>query len=284
MSATPLQALSHDLAAIVARARPATVAIHAGRHSTTGFAWRPGLVVTAAEALPEDGDLTATLPTGERRAATRAGADLATDVALLHMADLPATDLPAAALLAAGAIVLANGGQDGAALGIVAATGPAWRSLRGGQIDARIDLDIRLRRSSEGAPVFDATGALVGMAVFGPRHRVLVIPTATIDRVAGELAAHGAVRRGYLGVGLHPVDLPGGGIGLMAMSIAASSPADTAGLKQGDILTSWNGTPITGLRSLMDGLGPDSIGRTAALAVSRAGAPLDLSITIAVRP
>jgi S1-C subfamily serine protease len=63
------------------------------------------------------------------------------------------------------------------------------------------------------------------------------------------------------------VELDGGGGGLMAMNIAPGGPADMAGLKQGDILVGWNGAPIPGMRGLMDALGPDSIGRSANLAV-----------------
>jgi hypothetical protein len=61
-----------------------------------------------------------------------------------------------------------------------------WRSLRGGEIEARIEIDVRLRNSHQGGLVLDASGDAIGMAVLGPR-RVIVIPAATIERVAGRL-------------------------------------------------------------------------------------------------
>ena len=72
----------------------------------------------------------------------------------------------------------------------------AFPARGGGEIDARIELDLRLRRIAEGGVVLDASGAAFGMAVFGPRRRVLVIPAATIERVADKLASHGRIRRG----------------------------------------------------------------------------------------
>ena len=75
-----------------------------------------------------------------------------------------------------------------------AAAGP-WRSLRGGEIDARIELDLRLRRSAEGGLAVDPAGRAIGMAVFGPPRRMLVITVgdhcACRDE-AGEPRAHPA--------------------------------------------------------------------------------------------
>ncbi len=70
-----------------------------------------------------------------------------------------------------------------------------------------------MRRSAEGGLALNALGRPIGMTVFGPRRRVLVIPGATIDRVAAQLAAHGRVPRGYLGVALQPVKIEAEGIG-----------------------------------------------------------------------
>ncbi|UUZ75706.1 LuxR C-terminal-related transcriptional regulator [Polaromonas sp. P1(28)-13] len=147
----------------------------------------------------------------------------------------------------AGAIALAVGSLEGnpvAAAGAVSVAGPAWRSLRGGDIDARIELDLVLRRSAEGGLALDASGRAIGMAVFGPRQRVLVIPAATIERVAALLESHGRVPRGYLGVSLQPVRVNHSSIGAMVMGIADGSPAAAAGLRQGDVILAWNGQPV----------------------------------------
>src|SRR5262245_52947505 len=97
----------------------------------------------------------------------------------------PLPPIPPGALPPAlGALLLAVGAEGGtstATLGVVSRASGSWRSLRGGEIDARIEVDLRLRQSAEGGLMLDASGTAIGMAVLGPRRRVLVIPTATIE-------------------------------------------------------------------------------------------------------
>jgi S1-C subfamily serine protease len=163
------------------------------------------------------------------------------------------------------------------------AAGP-WRSRRGGEIDARIELDLHPRRSAEGGLVLDAAGQAIGMPVFGPRRRALVIPSATIERVAAMLASHGRVARGYLGLGLQPVAVEGGGSGAMVISVDPRGPGAAAGIHQGDVLVAWNGEPIQHMSSLLGELGPDSVGRTVTLDLRRAGETRQVPLTVAERP
>jgi S1-C subfamily serine protease len=171
-----------------------------------------------------------------------------------------------------------------AALGVVSFVGPQWRSLRGGLIDARIELDATLARASEGGLALDASGQALGMAVFGPRRRTLVIPTATIDRVADVLATKGRIARGYLGLGLQPVKLVEGGIGAIAISVDAKGPGAAAGVRQGDVIVAWNGEPIRGVHQLVRALGPDSVGASVRLTLRRGGEPIEATLTIGERP
>ena len=283
-----LESLSTALSGLVAHAAPGVVALQSRRARTSGFVWKPGLVVTADEPLADDGDITATLPGGERVAATVAGRDPTTDVALLRVAAAsPMPAAPAPPTAAAGRLVAALGAREGApvaALGTVSFIGDAWRSMRGGSIDARIELDIALRRDAEGGPVLDAAGGLLGMAVFGPRGRVLVIPAATIDRVAARLETHGRIARGYLGLSLQPVRLGGGGVGAMVMGVEASGPGARAGVRQGDVITAWDGRPVESVPALLRALGPDTVGSTVKLSLQRGGQPVELALTIAERP
>ena len=133
----------------------------------------------------------------------------------------------------------------------IAVAGPAWRSMRGGDIAARIELDLKLRRQAEGALVLDAAGHGVGMAVYGPRRRSLVIPAATIERVAPLLETHGRIPRGYLGLGLQPVRVAGDrSKGAMVMSIDPAGPGAAAGVRQGDVIVSLDGQPLAGVDAL----------------------------------
>ena len=286
--ASLLQLFSADLAGLVARRAGSLVGVQSHRARSSGFVWRPGLIVTADEALAEEGEIAVTLADGTTLPATLAGRDPGTDIALLRVdrADLPPPP-PAAAAPVAGALAFVLGAQDGAptvALGVIARAAGAWRSLRGGEINARIELDAAPRRSAEGGLVLDAAGAALGMAVFGPRRRVLVIPGATIDRVAATLATHGRVARGYLGLALQPVPIEGGGGGVMVISVDPNGPGAAAGVLQGDVILAWAGEPVRSVRALLRTLGPEAIGRIVALSGRRAGVPVELRLTIGERP
>ena len=283
-----IQDLSTALVRLVETAASGVVAVKSAHSRSSGFFWRPGLIVTAEEALSEEGDLTVTLPSGESLAAQLVGRDHTTDIAVLRV---DRTDLPPIALetqtVPIGALAIAVGAEDGAptaALGMISrSTGPWW-SLRGGEIDARIELDLRMRQSAEGGVAIDATGRAIGMTVFGPRRRVLVIPSATIERVAARLEKHGRISRGYLGLGFQLVAIEGGGRGLMIMNVEPQGPGAKAGVHQGDIIVTWNGEPIRHVRSLLRALGPDSVGQTVTLGLRRGGETRDVALTIGERP
>jgi len=283
---TILSSLSTALEGVVAKARPSVVSVHSRRSRATGFVWKQGLVVTADEALADEGEIAVKLADGTSRPATIAGRDHTTDIALLRVdtAGLtPATlssQVPALGTLSV--VVAAERGVPTAALGAVSLSGDRWRSLRGGDIDARIELDVRLAFSHQGGLALNAAGEAFGMAVLGPR-RVLVIPSATIERVAARLETHGRVARGYLGLGLQPVKLDDG-IGAMVMSVDKTGPAAAAGIRQGDVIVAWNGEKLTSVRALLRALGPDSVGSVVDVSVRRADEPMNFKLTIGERP
>jgi S1-C subfamily serine protease len=285
-TAAILSSFSSALAGVVARAKPAIVSVHSHRSRASGFVWRPGLVVTADEALADEGEVSIKLADGTTRPASIAGRDHTTDIALLRFdaKDLAPVKLSPVEpeLGALSVVVAAERGIATAALGAVSLVGGRWRSMRGGEIDARIELDVRLRHSHQGGLALNASGEAIGMAVEGVR-RVLGIPAATIDRVAGRLETHGRIARGYLGVGLQPIKLDDG-IGAMVMSVDGAGPSAAAGIRQGDVIVGWNDEKLTGVRSLLRSLGPDSVGQVVDVAVRRGGEPMRFKLTIGERP
>ena len=285
----PLQGVSDALVALAAGAAPSVVSVRSHRSRSSGFLWRPGLIVTADEALAEEGEVTVSFAGAEPVAARIAGRDPTTDIALLRIETSgPAPAVLASPKLAVGALALAVGADEEgptAALGIVSRAAGPWRSMRGGEIDSRLELAVPLGRRAEGGLVLNAAGQAFGMAVFGPRRRVLVIPSATIERVAARLETHGRIARGYLGLGLQPVAIDGGeDSGAMVMSVDPKGPGAGAGVRQGDVITAWNDEPIRSFHALLQALGPDSVGRTVALGLRRAGESRQISLTIAERP
>ena len=229
------------------------------------------------------------LPGGEMAATKLVGRDPTTDLALLRIdrSNSPPVTLESASM-PTGALTWAVGSLHGAsitAFGTVSFVGGAWRSFRGGEINARIELDLSLRLAGEGGVALDSAGRAFGMVVFGPRRRVLVIPAATIERVAATLEVHGKVARGYLGLGLQPTRLDvEGGLGLMVMSVDPDGPGAAAGVRQGDLVLKWNDQDIQGVRMLLRVLGPDTIGTTVRLSLRRGGDPGEAHLTVRERP
>ena len=287
MTETTLTALSQSISAVVERAAGQVVAVNSHRARASGFFWRPGLIVTADEALAEDGEVFVQPHGQEAIPATRVGRDHSTDIALLRIdrADLPVLPL-AVAYPQLGALSIVVGAIDGSAsagLGVVSRAGSSWRSMRGGDIDARLELDVSLRSGGQGSVALDAHGNAFGMAVRGPR-KTIVIPSKTIERVASTLEKHGRMPRGYFGLGLQAVRTADKKPGAMVMSVDADGPAAKAGVLQGDIIIGLNGSPIEGVRSLLRALGPDSIGSTIELLVARGGATAKIPVSIGERP
>lgn len=288
MSDFNLSAFSDAIADIAAAATPATASFATHQHRTaTAFHWRDGYFVTAEEAVEAGEAIELTLSSGERVKAELVGRDPSTGTALLKPANAPdAPSLAKAGAVRPGHLAIAVGNGDGAALavlGSVGEVGPAWRSMRGGTIDRRINLAVNAGGRFEGGPVLDAEGALIGMLLFGPRRRALVMPYETIERAVATLREKGHVARGYLGAGLHPVR-DGDTHGAMVMSLDDNGPAKAAGLHLGDIIVSWNGEAVHGPRDLIRKLGPDSAGAPVTLGVVRGGETRDVTVTVGEKP
>ncbi len=293
-----LEAISGQVADLCDGIAPRLVAIQGPRRrSSTGIIWRSGLIVTAQEALEADDDIRITRPDGNQVSASLVGRDPSTDIALLRIEEQPVPPTPFAdpSGLRVGHLVLAAGRQpEGvcAALGIVALAGGPWRSLRGGHIARRLHLDLRLDARSEGGAALDSDGKIIGMTVLGPRERVLVIPSETIEHVAQQLLAHGRIARGYLGLGLQPVGIDqtiadAAGLaepkGLIVINVDPEGPGQRAGIKQGDVLIRWEAAPLHSVRRVYTLLGPESVGQPITLGLLRAGRQISLTIEIAER-
>ena len=291
----PLGAFSNALAVRAEAAKSLVVAIRlAHERHVTGIVWRSGIVVTSEQSLPRKDDFELVAPGGSVLTARIAGRDPSTNIAVLKPAEQLASPAIIAGEARTGAVALVIGadgtGGASARLGLVNLAGSEWHSSRGGLIDRRIVLDVRLARREEGGPVFDAAGACLGMSSFGPRGQVIVIPTATIERVAPQLARDGRIARGWLGVALQAVAVPDAlresadqSSGLMVMSVVENGPAAQAGIVAGDIILSVEGTSVRRLRKIARYFGADSIGRKAELRLIRSGAVMTVQTTIAER-
>jgi S1-C subfamily serine protease len=290
-----LTQFSNALATRAEAAKNAIVAVRL-RHERhiTGIVWRPDLVVASEQSLPQRDDFELVAAGGSVVAAKIVGRDPATNIAVLRLAGSIASPSIAAGEAQTGAVALAIGadgtGGASARLGLVNLAGAEWHSSRGGLIDRRIVLDLRLGRREEGGPVLDAAGAYLGMSTFGPRGQVIAIPTATIERIVPLLLKDGHIARGWLGVALQAVAVPDAlresadqSSGLMVMSVVENGPAAQAGILAGDIILTVDGTSTRRFRNIAKHFGSDSIGRKADVRLIRSGAVMTVQTTIAER-
>jgi hypothetical protein len=138
-----------------------------------------------------------------------------------------------------------------------------------GDIDARIELDLRLRRSAEGGLVFEAAGRAIGMTRPPPARA----PHTVGHHCAGSrrgLRATGASRAAISASASGSYQSRAAYRGPMVMNVDPRGPGATAGIYQGGIVVNWNGEPIRNVQSVLHALGPDSIGHTVTIGLRRA--------------
>ena len=304
MDTTELARLSDALAATVAGAAARVVALHTKSNSTvSGILFRDGIALTADHAIHNHEIVAATLPDGAKIAASLAGRDPGSDLAVIRFAEpVPAPAWPdspgAAAVPQAGHLVLAVGRSPEhgplASMGVVSLAGSgSWRTWRGGSLASLIRLDIGLHPAMSGSLIVNAHGASIGLGTRGlSRLGAVVIPAATLHRVTDAVLTRGHVARGYLGLGLQPVPVPehlmkqwnlSHSRALMVVSVEPDGPSEQAGLLLGDILVSINGQVLSDTSDVLAHLDGESAGRTLNLSLLRGGQRTDLVLTIGER-
>jgi S1-C subfamily serine protease len=296
-----LASLSSELAKLVEEFQPYIVAVHArGHYPSSGVHWRSGIIVTADHTVRRDEDIQVTLPDGKRADAVLAGRDPGTDLAALKVEGLgsPAPQTGAGDQAKAGelALVLGRSPDSGpnASLGVISAVSGPWRTWRGGRLDNYIRLDATIFPNSSGGAVVDVRGRLLGVATSAlSRIAGLAIPASSVNRVLDALVTKGHVSRGYLGIGAQPVGIPDAWraslpltakSGIMVVKVEAGGPADRAGVLLGDILVSLGDATLEEFEDLQSVSDSGIIGKQVKARVIRAGAIVELSITVGERP
>jgi S1-C subfamily serine protease len=163
-----------------------------------------------------------------------------------------------------------------------------WRGWRGSEIEHLIQTNAPLYPGFSGGPLVDADGRAVGMNswVFG-RGDGRAIAMDVAERVVESLRADGRIKRPYLGIGTQEVRLPdpvksrvNQESGLLIVAVEPQSPADKAGLMQGDTVVALDGTVTKSLEDLYTGLRKTKVGATQTVRVVRAGEVKELPVTI----
>jgi S1-C subfamily serine protease len=299
--------MAHDVLHQISTARAQRIAsiapcVHAlrlsSRHSVSAIHWRDHFLVTSSDALRGADPIPVTSLDGEHRA-DLVGVDANVDVAVLKLdeATRSAPALAPATIDVGSIIAVVGRAMDGvlAAWGGLKLNGDAWTSQRGGRIDRRIELDVSFERRFEGGLVVDAGGSAVGMAVPGPRGRVLCIPAATIERVVTAIETHGRVPQPFIGICLQPLwigpatarelGLPSDMRWVSVVSaIESESPGAAAGLQIGDWLLTADGSTLSRPRVLPTIVAGKRPGETLELTVRRGAVRQAITIQVGERP
>ena len=250
------------------------------RGSGSGFIFTPdGFIMTNSHVVHQASSIEVTLSDGRRLQADLVGDDPDTDLAVIriHAPNLVPALLGDSQSIRVGQVVIAIGNPYGfqctVTAGVVSALGRSLRSRSGRLIDNVIQTDAALNPGNSGGPLVTTRGEVVG------------VNTATF--VAGRLIRDGKVRRSYIGLAGQDVPLPRRlarfhnlpvESGILVVSIEPESPAQRAGLVEGDVIVAYNGHPIASIDDLHRQLTETQVGFRSSLTIIRRTEKLERAI------
>jgi S1-C subfamily serine protease len=304
-----LDAYSRTVVSAVARVAPAVVNIDvrqrvnvrrgAGEISGngSGFVITPdGFILTNSHVVHAANSITVNLPDGREYLAQLTGDDPDTDLAIIRIdaPQLTHVRLADSESLRVGQLVIAIGNplgfQASVTAGVISALGRSMHAQSGRLIDNIIQTDAALNPGNSGGPLVNSAGEVVGVntAMIRPAQGIcFAIAGNTAKLVAGWLIRDGRIRRGYIGVAgqnvpIHRRIVRFYGLpletGVLVVSLEKKSPAERAGLREGDLIVAFNGQPVGSVHDLHKVLVGEQIGVSARLTVIRHTEKLELPI------
>src|SRR6266702_7927746 len=300
--ATLLDAYSEAVITAAERVNPSVVNIEFQQQnrrggSGSGFIFTPdGFILTNSHVVHGANGVEVTLSDGQRYQADKVGDDPDTDLAVVRItaANLVPATFGDSQSIRVGQLVIAIGNPYGfqctVTSGVISALGRSLRSQSGHLIDNVIQTDAALNPGNSGGPLVTSNGEVIGVntAVILPAQGMcfaIAINTATF--VAGRLIKDGKIRRGYIGVAGQNVplhrrlvrghDLPAA-TGILVVSIEPNSPAQRAGLREGDIIAGFADHPVADIDALHRILTDHQVGTKIELTLLRSGEKLTLEV------
>src|SRR5215472_9385754 len=253
-----LDAYSRAVIGAVDKVGPAVLHLQVGGPkggAGSGVVFTPdAYVLTNSHVVSGARQIEATLPDGRSLAASPVGDDPDTDLAVLRLDGEAGAfaRLGDSRRLRVGQLVIAIGNPFGfqctVTAGVVSALGRSLRAGSGRLIDNIIQTDAALNPGNSGGPLVDSKGEVIGVntaTIMAAQGICFAIAIDTARFVAGRLIKDGRIRRGYLGVAGQNVPLHRALVrthhlsintGIFVISVEQNSPAQKAGLRDGDII------------------------------------------------
>ena len=256
-----------------------------------------GMIVTNNHVIEGADKIKITLDNKEVYEAKVVGRDTKIDLAVLKIhakQPLPYVNFADSDKTRVGDWVLAIGNPFGlggsVTAGIISARG---RYIRAGDYDDFLQTDAAINRGNSGGPLFNMSGGVVGIntAIYSPDGGSIgigfAIPATMAKTSIEQLIKHGKVVRGWLGVYAQVVDKEiAKSVGLqkasgaLVIKVNPNSPAEKAGLQQGDVILRFNGHSIDEMRSLPKIVATTQVGKVVNVVVWRNGKELVLQVKI----
>lgn len=270
--------------------------------SGSGFIFTPdGFILTNSHVVGRASTIRVTLIDGRQYDADLIGHDPDNDIAVVRIGvhDLLAAELGDSSRVQVGQLAIAIGSpygfQSSVTAGVVSALGRSLRSQSGRLIDDVIQTDAALNPGNSGGPLVNSSGEVIGVntAVILPAQGIcfaIAINTAKI--IAMQLIRDGRISRGYIGIGGQNISIPRFLVrtlnlesekGLRVVSIEPGSPAQRAGILDGDVIVSYDHHRINGMDDLHKILTEKYIGISSTITVLRQSELKDLTITPVAR-
>lgn len=270
--------------------------------SSDGYVVTNNHVISPPDTRAKLESITVTLPDGTEHEAELIGADAASDLAVLKIKankTFPFVTFGDSSAARVGEWVVAIGNPFGlggtVTSGIISAV---YRNTgQGGAYDRYIQTDASINRGNSGGPLFDMRGNVIGInnAIFSPSGGSVgigfAIPAEIAAPIVEQLRAGQEIQRGYLGVGLAPINEDfAASLGLekrrgeFVQTVQEDSPAARAGLKPGDIITKVNGKDVTADQTVSFLVANLEPGAQVPVELQRDGKKLALNVTLGKRP
>ena len=222
------------------------------------------------------------------------GGDQKTDIAVIKInaADLPAAVLGDSEKLEVGQWAIAIGNPFGLersmTVGVISATGRSNMGIE--TYENFIQTDASINPGNSGGPLLNIHGEVIGIntAIVAAGQGIgFAIPIAMAKPIFTQIMQKGTVSRGYMGVTIQPVteDLARSfGLkqarGALVNDVIKGGPAQKAGIRQGDVITAFNGSEVKDPSHLQRLVAEQGVGRTARVTLIRDGKPVELGLTL----